>query len=203
MWPGSRYLGWQVAAGDEVAAAGATTCDADPISVTVAPLLEDLMQEAADHLATKANCINLEVTDATVDEVQDGLDELDEADRADALPDLWVPNSPVWRTVLQRVGYTGRVEAPALATSPVGLASGRDGAPGQLAADAASDRLRDERPGDRRRLGLRADRLALGGHAPSARCRARSVPMAQTFGETVTSGIEVATNADVLKAGES
>ena len=29
------------------------------------------------------------------------------------------------------------------------------------------------------------------------------VPMAQTFGENVTSGIEVATNADELQAGES
>lgn len=202
MLAGIGYLGWQVAAGDEVAAAGAVACDADPITVTVAPLLEDLMQEAADHLATKANCINLEVTDATVAEVQDGLDELDEADRADALPDLWVPNSPVWRTVLQRVGYTGRVEASALASSPVGLASGRDGAPASWLETLSSDRLVMSDPATD---GASAFALTapLSEGTPLGEVQSKVVPMAQTFGERVTSGIEVATNADVLKAGES
>jgi hypothetical protein len=202
MLAGIGYLGWQVAAGDEVAAAGAITCEADPISVTVAPLLEDLMQEAADHLATEANCINLEVTDATVAEVQDGLDELDEADRADALPDLWVPNSPVWRTVLQRVGYTGRVEAPALATSPVGLASGRDDAPASWLETLTSDQLVMSDPATD---GASAFALTapLSEGTALGEVQSKVVPMAQTFGERVTSGIEVATNADVLVAGES
>jgi Bacterial extracellular solute-binding protein/von Willebrand factor type A domain len=202
MLAGIGYLGWQVAAGDEVAAAGTTTCDADPITVTVAPLLEDLMQEAADHLATKANCINLEVTDATVAEVQDGLEELEEADRAAALPDLWVPNSPVWRTVLQRVGYTGRVEAPALASSPVGLASGRDDAPASWLETLTSDRLVMSDPAID---GASAFALTapLNEGTPLGEVQSKVVPMAQTFGERVTSGIEVVTNADVLEAGES
>jgi hypothetical protein len=117
MVAGIAWLGWQVVSNEQVPIAGAASCEAEPITVTVAPELETLMEEAADHLAAKAHCINLEVTDASVAEVQDALDELEEKDRADALPDLWVPNSPAWRTVLQRVGYTGRVEAAASATA--------------------------------------------------------------------------------------
>jgi hypothetical protein len=201
MLAGIAYLGWQVAAGDEVAAAGAATCDADPITVTVAPLLEDLMKEASDHLAAKANCINLEVTDATVAEVQDGLDELAEDDRAAALPDLWVPNSPVWRTVLQRIGYTGRVEAAALASSPVGLAGGRNDAPASWLETLTSDRLVMSDPAAD---GASAYALTapLSEGTALGEVQSKVVPMAQTFGEKVTSGIEVVTNADVLEAGE-
>jgi hypothetical protein len=205
MVAGIAWLGWQVVSGEQVpvAGAGAATCEADPITVTVAPVLEEMMKEAAEALAAQANCINLEVTDATVDEVQDGLDELDEKDRAAALPDLWVPNSPVWRTVLQRVGYTGRVEAPALATSPVGLASARDGAaPASWLETLASDRLVMSDPAAD---GASAYALtaSLSEGTGLGEVQSDVVPMAQTFGENVTSGIEVATNADVIKAGES
>lgn len=200
---GIAWLGWQVVSGEQVPVAGAATCEADPITVTVAPVLEELMEQAADALALQANCINLDITDATVREVQDGLDELDEKDRADALPDLWVPNSPVWRTVLQRVGYTGRVEAPALATSPVGLASARDDdAPASWLDTLASDRLVMSDPSAD---GASAYALtgSLSEGSPLGEVQSDVVPMAQTFGENVTSGIEVATNADVIKAGES
>ncbi|KRF35395.1 substrate-binding domain-containing protein [Nocardioides sp. Soil805] len=200
---GIAWLGWQVASGDQVPVAGAATCEADPITVTVAPVLEELMEQAADALALQPNCINLEVTDATVAEVQDGLDELDEKDRAAALPDLWVPNSPVWRTVLQRVGYTGRVEVPALATSPVGLASARDGvAPASWLETLASDRLVMSDPSAD---GASAYALtaSLSEGASLGEVQSDVVPMAQTFGERVTSGVEVATDADVISAGES
>ncbi len=203
MVAGIAWLGWQVVSNEQVPVAGAATCEADPITVTVAPELETLMEEAADHLAAKAHCINLEVTDASVAEVQDALEELEEKDRPDALPDLWVPNSPSWRTVLQRVGYTGRVEAAALATSPVGLASGRDGvAPASWLETLTSDRLVMSDPSAD---GASAHALTASLSEGTALGEVQNdvVPMAQTFGENVTSGIEVVTNADELAAGES
>jgi hypothetical protein len=203
MVAGIAWLGWQVISNEQVPVAGAATCEAKPITVTVAPVLEELMEQAADHLATKANCINLEVTDGTVADVQDGLDELEEDARAAALPDLWVPNSPAWRTVLQRLDFTGRVEAPALATSPVGLVSGRDGAaPATWLETLTSDDLVMSDPSAD---GASAYALtaSLSEGAALGTVQNNVVPMAQKFGENVTSGIEVATNADELMAGES
>lgn len=200
---GIGWLGWQVVANEQVPVAGAASCEADPITVTVAPVLEELMEQAADHLAARPSCINLEVTDATVAQVQDRLDELEEQDRDAALPDLWVPSSPAWRTVLQRLDYTGRVEVPALATSPVGLASGREGAaPASWLDVLASDQLVMSDPSAD---GASAHALtaALSEGVALGEVQNKVVPMAQTFGERVTSGIEVATNADELLAGES
>jgi hypothetical protein len=203
MVAGIAWLGWQVVSNEQVPIAGAATCEADPITVTVAPLLEELMEEAADHLAGRANCINLEVTDATVAQVQDGLDELEEDARDAALPDLWVPNSPAWRTVLQRLDYTGRVEVPALAMSPVGLASGRDGAaPATWLETLTSDRLVMSDPSAD---GASAYALtaSLSEGTSLGEVQNDVVPMAQAFGENVTSGVDVVTNADELVAGES
>jgi hypothetical protein len=203
MVAGIAWLGWQVVSNEQVPVAGAASCEAEPITVTVAPVLEELMEAAADHLAGEEGCINLEVTDATVDEVQDGLDELEEDARDAALPDLWVPNSPAWRTVLQRLDFTGRVEVPALATSPVGLASGRDGAaPATWLETLTSDRLVISDPSAD---GASAYALtaALSEGTPLGEVQSDVVPMAQTFGENVTSGVEVVTNPDELVAGES
>ena len=203
MLAGIGYLGWQVAAGDEVAAAGATTCDADPISVTVAPLLEDLMQEAADHLATKANCINLEVTDATVGR---GAGRARRARRGGPRRRAARPVGP------QLPGLAHRAAAGGLHRPGGGARPGRRAPSAWRAAATAppaswlqtltSDRLVMNDPATD---GASAFALTapLSEGTPLGEVQSKVVPMAQTFGERVTSGIEVATNADVLKAGES
>ncbi|MEO5663001.1 MAG: hypothetical protein ABIR39_06935 [Nocardioides sp.] len=118
--------GWFVVSllGDDGSAAAACTpADMTTVTMTVAPAMADLVDEAVDAMGESAQCIELEVTTATVAEVSAAQEEVDEGDE-NVLPDLWVPDSPAWQTVLGDAGLTGKAIVPALATTPVGLASG-------------------------------------------------------------------------------
>ena len=108
---------------DDSAAAACTAADVTTVTVAVAPAMADLVDEAVAAMGDSAQCIELEVSTASVAEVSAAQDEVEEGEE-DVLPDLWVPDSPAWQLVLSDAGLTGRAIVPALATTPVGLASG-------------------------------------------------------------------------------
>lgn len=114
--------GWRLIAGPDYSAA-AIECETTVVTVVVAAALVDPMEEAAASLKGNGQCIELDVNTATVAEVAAAQDELGTG-KVDALPDLWVPDSPAWPGVLKKAGLIGKTLEPALAMSPVGLASG-------------------------------------------------------------------------------
>ena len=108
---------------DESSAAACAAADMTTVTLAVAPAMADLVDQAVDAMGESSQCIELEVTTMSVAEVSAAQDEVDEGDE-DVLPDLWVPDSPAWQTVLADAGLTGKAIVPALASTPVGLASG-------------------------------------------------------------------------------
>src|SRR5687768_5845952 len=119
---GAGWSALQIFGGDDSSAASAD-CEATTVTMMVTPAMADLVDAAVASLEDNGQCVELEVTTATVVEVAAAQAEID-AGEEDALPDLWVPESPSWQTVLTGAGLTGKVLEPALAASPVGLASG-------------------------------------------------------------------------------
>ncbi|WP_310530129.1 hypothetical protein, partial [Nocardioides sp.] len=119
------WFGLQMFGGDEssLASAGCTSATTTTVSMIVAPALADLVDEAVNSLADNGQCIELDVTTATVADVAAAQDEVGEGEE-DTLPDLWVPDSPAWQSVLNEADHTGRTLVPALASTPVALASG-------------------------------------------------------------------------------
>lgn len=117
------WFGAQVIGNDDSTAATGRCISSEPLLVIVAPAMADLVDEAVRSLDADGQCVELEVRTATVAEVSAAQDEVDEGEEH-VLPDLWVPDSPAWQSVLSGAGLTGKVLDPALATTPVGLASG-------------------------------------------------------------------------------
>ena len=76
--------------------------------------MADLVDAAVASLEDNGQCMELDVSTATAVEVAAAQDEVDEGEE-DVLPDLWVPESPAWQTVLTEAGLTGKVLVPALA----------------------------------------------------------------------------------------
>lgn len=117
------WLGISLFGDDDSAAAECTAADVTTVTMAVAPAMADLVDAAVEAMGESSQCIELEVTTASVAEVSAAQDEVDEGEE-DVIPDLWVPDSPAWQLVLSDAGLTGKAIVPALATTPVGLASG-------------------------------------------------------------------------------
>ena len=81
------------------------------------------------------------VSTATVAEVDAAQDEVNEGEE-NVLPDLWVPDSPAWQTVLIGAGLTGKLVDPRWPPARSGLAGGTEGmAPANWLAALSSPRL--------------------------------------------------------------
>lgn len=203
--------GWFVVQGMGGAdsSAALTDCSAastTTVSVVVAPDMADLVDEALESLEDDGQCVDLDVTTATVAEVNAAQEEVNEGEE-NVLPDLWVPDSPAWQTVLTGAGLTGRLIESSLATSPVGLASGSQGtAPETWLAALSSPRLVKTDPLD---SGAFAQTLlaplaeAAEGGGDVAAAQSALVPVAQKFGDKLAAGRKRPVTIDTIPVGSS
>lgn len=191
------------ATGDDAAAGvDCTADDTTTVTMGVAPALADVMDQAAEALKDNGQCIELEVTTISAAEVAAAQAELDEGDD-NILPDLWVPDSPAWQGVLTEADLTGRVLVPALATTPVGLASGSTGKPRATWLEALrSPQLVKTDPLESGAFGqalVAPFSEALEGELAAA--QDAIVPIAQRFGEKAASGRVNPVTLDFIPAG--
>ncbi|PUA81871.1 VWA domain-containing protein [Nocardioides currus] len=188
--------------GDDTAAAACTSASTTTVTMSVAPAMADVVDEAVDALKDNGQCIELDVTTANVAEVAAAQAEVGEGED-DVLPDLWVPDSPAWQSVLTKADMTGRVLAPALATSPVGLASGSTAKPRATWLDAlASPQLVKTDPLASGAFGqalVAPLSEALEGEAAAA--QNAIVPIAQRYGAKAASGRTNPVTIDTIPAG--
>lgn len=201
---GVGALGWQALDGsDPAASADPVDCTVRTLSISVAPELERIVDEAADDIGDANPCLALDVTGETVAELDAAQAEVGEGEH-DALPDLWIPESPAWRGVVTRAGKSGRVVSPAVATTPVGLATGRGTpAPASWLDTLASDQLvvRDPSANGGAALALVAPLAETRATGVSAEeFQSRLVPLAQGYGAMVASGTTDQTNPDTIAA---
>lgn len=199
--------GWsvlQIFGGDDSSAASADCEATTTVTLVVAPAMADLVEVAVASLEDNGQCVELDVSTATAVEVAAAQDEVDEGEE-DVLPDLWVPESPAWQTVLTGAGLTGKVLEPALAASPVGLASGSTRPAPATWLDALSSR----------RL-VKLDPLASGAFAQTllaplaeaadaggdvAAAQSALVPVAQKFGAKMAAGRNRPVTIDTIPVG--
>jgi hypothetical protein len=194
--------GWfalQESGGDDAAATIGRDCTTQLVTIAVAPAMVDVVDQAVAALPDTGRCVEFDLVTATVADVAQAQDEVDEGD-ADVIPDLWVPDSPAWQSVLTKSGRTGKVLAPALATTPVALAGGRtDLEPVSWLRVMASPRLVMSDPN----IGGASAMAVLSAFAEGdpVAAQARIVPVAQQFGDDVASGTVGTLSIDNLEAG--
>ena len=198
--------GWaalQLFGGDDSSAASAD-CEATTVTMVVTPSMVDLVDAAVASLEDNGQCVELDVSTATVAEVAAAQDEVDEGEE-DVLPDLWVPDSPAWQSVLTGAGLTGKVLEPALAASPVGLASGSTRAAPATWLDALSSRrLVKSDPLEsgafaQTLLAPLAETADAGGDVAAA--QSALVPVAQKFGAKMAAGRNRPVTIDTIPLG--
>lgn len=197
-------VGWfalQGLGGDDTSAAVEANCKTTLVTVAVAPAMTDLVDDAVAALPDNGQCIELDVVTATVADVAAAQDEVGEGEE-DVLPDLWVPDSPSWQSVLTQADRTGKVLIPALATTPVALASGRaDAKPASWLEVLASPRLvmSDPKASGASALAL----LTPFAEGDVSAAQSEIVPVAQEFGDDVASGVVGTLSIDNLEAGSN
>jgi von Willebrand factor type A domain len=198
--------GWSVFQffGDDTDTVVCTKANSTTVSLITAPAMADLVDLAVASLQDNGQCIDVTVSTASVAEVAAAQDEVGEGEE-DVLPDLWIPDSPAWQIVLSDAGFTGRVVVPALATSPVGLASGsRRKAPASWLDTLKSPQLvkKDPRESGASALTMVApySEVAAGiGDASAA--QGAIVPVAQRFGAKVAAGQVKPVTIDTIPSG--
>lgn len=177
----------------------AADCETTMVTVAVAPAMTDLVDDAVEALPDNGQCIELDVYTATVADVARAQGEVDEGEE-DVLPDLWVPDSPAWQGVLTEADRTGKVLVASLATTPVAFASGRpDAAPASWLEALASPRLVMSDPKASGASALALLTPFVEGDVSAA--QTEIVPVAQAFGDDLSSGVVGTLNIDNIKAG--
>ena len=182
--------------GDDTEAAD---CVSEQVTLTTAPVMEDLVKEAVKDVNADEPCIDIQVTAGTVKDVVALL-----ADPNAELPEIWIPDSPTWKGQLTAAGWTGTPIADVLAQTPVGpdrrprregaavvdrrprwrhAGHGRPERRGRVRAGPAGALRRDE--ADRR------DRPAI---------EEKTVPVAQTYGERAVAGASTETDLGTISA---
>lgn len=155
-------------------------------SADIAPAL----QAATAEMTSEGRCTALEVVAEDSAHVVDRV----AADPA-AVPDLWVPDSPVWRQRLTDAGVATTALRKSVASTPVVLVGGpATSSPDTWYAALASGQVRMQDP-------LRETAAAMALAAPRAErdtsgvsldeVRARVVPVAQQYGESSPTAAEV------------
>ncbi|KRE92901.1 hypothetical protein ASG76_15705 [Nocardioides sp. Soil774] len=177
-------------------------CVSEKVTLTTAPVMEDLVKAAVKDVNADEPCIDIQVTAGTVKDVVALL-----ADPNAELPEIWIPDSPTWKGQLTAAGWTGTPIANVLAQTPVGLIGG----PSAKAPDSWADVL------DNGSLAM-ADPSAEGASAlallaPYAEMKKtgetplsieeKTVPVAQTYGERAVAGSTNETDLTTISASST
>ncbi len=177
----------------------AADCVSETVTLTTAPVMEDLVKAAVKDVNADEPCIDIKVTAGTVKDVVALL-----ADPNAELPEIWIPDSPTWKGQLTAAGWTGTPIADVLAQTPVGLVGGPAAkAPASWAAalDGGSLAMADPSAQGASALALLAPyaEMKSTGETPAS-IEEKTVPVAQTFGERAVAGGSSETDLTTLSA---
>ena len=165
----------------------AADCVSEQVAFTTAPVMEPLVKEALASIEADEPCIDVTLTTGTVKDVVATLGDPDAA-----MPDIWIPDSPTWKGQLTAAGWNGTAIVDVLAQTPVGLVSGPSAkAPASWSAALEGGRLAmaDPSADGASALALLApySEIRQTGET-AASIEAKTVPVAQTYGERALAG---------------
>ena len=177
----------------------AAHCVSEEVTVTTAPVMEPLVQEAVASIQADEPCIQVVLSTGTVKDVVATL-----GDPNAEMPEIWIPDSPTWKGQLAAAGWTGTVVADVVAQTPVGLVSG----PAAKAPAAWSGALEGGKLAMADPSADGASALAL--LAPFSEMKQtgetlqsiqeKTVPVAQTYGERAVAGTATTTDLSTITA---
>lgn len=180
----------------------AADCVSEQVTLTTAPVMADLVDQAVKEVNADEPCIDILVTSGTVKDVVALL-----ADPNAELPEIWIPDSPTWKGQLTAAGWTGTPISTVLAQTPVGLIGGPAAkAPASWTAALGDGNLAMADPSAEG-----ASALAL--LAPYAEMKQtgqtalaieeKTVPVAQTYGERAVAGVAAETDLATITASST
>ncbi|WP_374458130.1 substrate-binding domain-containing protein [Nocardioides sp.] len=177
----------------------AADCVSEQVTLTTAPVMESLVEQAVKDVNADEPCIDIKVTSGTVKDVVALL-----ADPNAELPEIWIPDSPTWKGQLTSAGWTGTPVADVLAQTPVGLVGGPAAkAPASWAAalDGGSLAMADPSAQGASALALLAPyaEMKTTGETPAS-IEEKTVPVAQTYGERAVAGGSSETDLTTISA---
>lgn len=177
-------------------------CVSEQVTLTTAPVMEDLVKQAVKDVNADEPCIDIQVTAGTVKDVVALL-----ADPNAELPEIWIPDSPTWKGQLTAAGWTGTPVADVLAQTPVGLIGGPSAkAPASWAdvLDNGSLAMADPSAEGASALALLAPyaEMKKTGETPLS-IEEKTVPVAQTYGERAVAGSANETDLTTISASST
>ena len=180
----------------------AADCVSDEVTLTTAPVMEDLVAQAVKAVNADEPCIDIVVTPGTVKDVVALLSDPDAE-----LPEIWIPDSPTWKGQLTAAGWSGTPIADVLAQTPVGLIGGPAAkAPASWAAvlDSGSLAMADPSAEGASALALLAPyaEMKKTGETPDS-IEKKTVPVAQTYGERAVAGSANETDLSTISASST
>ena len=180
----------------------AADCVSEEVTLTTAPVMEDLVKQAVKDVNADEPCIDILVTPGTVKDVVALL-----SDPNAELPEIWIPDSPTWKGQLTAAGWTGTPIADVLAQTPVGLIGGPAAkAPASWAAvlDGGSLAMADPSAEGASALALLAPyaEMKKTGETPDS-IEKKTVPVAQTYGERAVAGSANETDLSTISASST
>src|SRR6478609_597910 len=177
-------------------------CISEVVTLTTAPVMEDLVKQAVKDVNKDEPCIDITVTAGTVKDVVASL-----ADPNAKLPEIWIPDSPTWKGQLTAAGWTGSPIAEVLAQTPVGLIGGpaaKAPASWVSALDGGALAMADPSAEGASALAL----LAPYAEAKQTKetpqsIEEKTVPVAQTYGERAVAGSVNETDLSTISASST
>lgn len=180
----------------------AADCVSEEVTLTTAPVMKDLVDQAVKDVNADEPCIDIQVTTGTVKDVVALL-----SDPNAELPEIWIPDSPTWKGQLTAAGWTGTPIADVLAQTPVGLIGGPAAkAPASWAAvlDGGSLAMADPSAEGASALALLAPYAEMKKTGESAlSIEEKTVPVAQTYGERAVAGSINETDLSTITASST
>ena len=177
----------------------AADCVSEQVTLTTAPVMEDLVKQAVKDVNADEPCIDILVTSGTVKDVVALL-----ADPNAELPEIWIPDSPTWKGQLTLAGWTGTPVADVLAQTPVGLVGGpaaKAPASWTAALDGGSLAMADPSAQGASALALLAPYAEMKTTGETAvSIEEKTVPVAQTYGERAVAGSSSETDLGDISA---
>jgi Mg-chelatase subunit ChlD len=180
----------------------AADCVSEQVTLTTAPVMEDLVKEAVKDVNADEPCIDIVVTPGTVKDVVALL-----SDPNAELPEIWIPDSPTWKGQLTAAGWTGTPIADVLAQTPVGLIGGPAAkAPASWAGvlDGGALAMADPSAEGASALALLAPYAEMKKTGETAESiEKKTVPVAQTYGERAVAGSANETDLSTISASST
>ncbi|RYC11216.1 substrate-binding domain-containing protein [Nocardioides zhouii] len=177
-------------------------CVSDKVTLTTAPVMEDLVKQAVKDVNADEPCIDIQVTAGTVKDVVALL-----ADPNAKMPEIWIPDSPTWKGQLTAAGWTGTAISEVLAQTPVGLVGGpASKAPASWASalDGGTLAMADPSAEGASALALLAPYAEMKQTGESAQSiEQKTVPVAQTYGERAVAGSSNETDLTTITASST